>query len=317
MEPFLLLYGLMKSSFVLSHFILLLSLVFSIGSATAFYEVGAGEAPNTPESTTDLEADTIKTKVRLNLRSSPVFQKGLKYHRNNIMMTLKKGDELKVLDRTTKGHFLVQTPYKDDKGKPIIGYVFNSPRYIEIFDVNNSPDRPPVPRVTPKNLSFGSNGQIILPLCGCTSPRCRLSSPYGYRRHPIFGDRRFHAGIDLPGVQGQTIVRASADGVVKTIRRNYGGYGTSVQIQHNFPLKTNRGYLLRMSKKRGFGTRYSHLHKFFVKHGQKVKKGQPIGLVGSTGRATGPHLDFSVIAGGKTHDPMTFLPKDSISYKRE
>lgn len=116
----------------------------------------------------------------------------------------------------------------------------------------------------------------------------RISSRFGWRRHPILKDRRLHSGIDYAAPKGSRIY-ASGDGVVK--RAQYaGGYGNMVVIQHN----------------NEYSTGYGHMNSFAkgIRPGVRVKQGQVIGYVGSTGRSTGPHLHFEIIKNGKKVDPL-------------
>jgi murein DD-endopeptidase MepM/ murein hydrolase activator NlpD len=102
-------------------------------------------------------------------------------------------------------------------------------------------------------------------------------SKFGWRIHPIYGDRRFHAGVDLEAAAG-TQVLATTAARVKSAGR-LGGYGLAVVLAHDDGL-TN--------------TLYGHLSEILVGTGQIVQPGQVIGKVGSTGRSTGPHLHFEV-----------------------
>ena len=118
----------------------------------------------------------------------------------------------------------------------------------------------------------------------------RLSSPFGTRRHPITGKISKHGGIDI-AVKTGSLVAAAADGVVILASTDVGHYGTAVFIDH----------------KNGYITHYGHLSKILVRVGQKVKMGQIIAKSGSTGRATGPHLHFTVKKNGVSLDPLKFL----------
>ncbi|MBE7412706.1 MAG: LysM peptidoglycan-binding domain-containing M23 family metallopeptidase [Leptospiraceae bacterium] len=111
------------------------------------------------------------------------------------------------------------------------------------------------------------------------------SSPYGFRKDPFTNKKTFHGGIDIAAEKG-TDVYASADGEI-IISNKQNGYGNLVIIKHAL----------------GFETRYGHLSKFFVKKGQKVKRGDKIGEVGNTGRATGNHLHFEVRRFSKNQKP--------------
>lgn len=117
----------------------------------------------------------------------------------------------------------------------------------------------------------------------------RISSGYGWRIHPITGQRRFHDGLDIAANHGNPVY-AYTDGRVVEAGWN-GGYGNCVLIDHGNGLKT----------------RYAHLSRIDVRVGQKVKVGQRIGAVGSTGNSTGPHLHFEVIKNGKTQNPLNYL----------
>lgn len=116
-----------------------------------------------------------------------------------------------------------------------------------------------------------------------------ISSPFGYRIHPISGKRSMHYGVDIAAPQG-TLVHAIADGEVIMATGN-GSAGNEIRIRH----------------KNGMVTRNLHMSKRTVKKGDKVKRGQVIGTVGSTGRSTGPHLHFEISINGKTINPMSII----------
>lgn len=125
----------------------------------------------------------------------------------------------------------------------------------------------------------------------------RISSPFGYRTHPITGKRAFHAGIDIPAPQG-TAVLAAADGEVT-------GVGEHPRL----------GRFVKVSHADGTYSLYGHLQKAETSTGSVVKAGERIGRVGSTGRSTGPHLDFSIRQAGKPFDPMLVL-NDILEQKK-
>ena len=116
----------------------------------------------------------------------------------------------------------------------------------------------------------------------------RISSRFGWRRHPILKQRILHSGVDYAAPTGSRIY-ASGDGVV-TRAQWVGGYGRYVTIKHNSE----------------YSTGYAHMSGFArgIRPGVRVKQGQVIGFVGSTGRSTGPHLHFEVIKNGKKVDPL-------------
>jgi murein DD-endopeptidase MepM/ murein hydrolase activator NlpD len=116
-----------------------------------------------------------------------------------------------------------------------------------------------------------------------------LSSIFGMRLHPLEGKRRMHYGVDLAASAGR-VVSAAAGGYV--VRAGWtGGYGLMVEIRHPGDVTT----------------RYSHLSAILCAPGDEVDAGRPIGLVGMTGLATGPHLHFEVWRGGEPRDPLPWL----------
>ena len=115
------------------------------------------------------------------------------------------------------------------------------------------------------------------------------SSPFGWRTHPILGYRRFHGGLDFAASHGSTIRAADSGNVI--FSGWYGGYGKAVILDHG----------------RGMTTLYAHASKLYVVEGQRVKKGQAIAAVGSTGLSTGPHLHFEVRRNGTPVNPANYL----------
>ena len=130
----------------------------------------------------------------------------------------------------------------------------------------------------------------------------RLSSPFGMRKHPIDGYNKMHRGTDFAAPMG-TPIMASGDGVVKKAGW-CGGGGNCVKIKHNSTYQTV----------------YAHMSKFArgIKQGVRVKQGQIIGYVGSTGKSTGPHLHYEVIENGKKINSQTLkLPSGKILKGKE
>lgn len=123
-----------------------------------------------------------------------------------------------------------------------------------------------------------------------------ITSPYGWRIHPIYHDRRMHTGIDFRAYCGTPIV-AAADGEVKWTRWA-GGYGNQILINHG-PIPRNGPVYM---------SSYNHLSAFNVTPGQIVLRGEVIGFAGTTGSSTGCHLHFEVYKNGNTVDPMSVLP---------
>lgn len=133
--------------------------------------------------------------------------------------------------------------------------------------------------------SIVSTGTYIWPLPGY-SP----GSAYGWRIHPIWGDRRFHAGEDIGAPSGTSILAADS-GIATVIPDNGNGYGNYIIINHGG----------------GRTTLYAHMSGFAVSNGATVTQGQTIGYVGSTGNSTGPHLHFEVRVNGATTDPKSYF----------
>jgi murein DD-endopeptidase MepM/ murein hydrolase activator NlpD len=116
-----------------------------------------------------------------------------------------------------------------------------------------------------------------------------LSSSYGYRIDPFNGKKTFHSGIDFAAKEGTNVI-AVADGIVSFIGERR-GYGELIELDHG----------------NGYVTRYAHNEKIIVKTGDRIKKGEAVALLGSTGRSTGPHVHFEVLREGTKIDPYKFV----------
>lgn len=138
-----------------------------------------------------------------------------------------------------------------------------------------------------QKLVFENKGYFAMPLAAGTYTVSTRG--FGYRMHPIKKVMKFHSGQDFGAATG-TPVGASADGVAY-VRWDADGYGKYVIINHP----------------NGMSTLYAHLSEVLVAKGQNVTKGDEIGLVGSTGGSTGPHLHFEIRTNGQYLDPMKFL----------
>ncbi len=122
--------------------------------------------------------------------------------------------------------------------------------------------------------------------------KLRVTSGFGFRIDPFTGKKAFHPGIDIIASKG-TPVRVTADGIV-----SFSGY------------RPDYGRFVLVLHKNGFSTLYAHLSRIFVRSGQRLRKGDIIGLVGSTGRSTGPHLHYEVRLRGRYLNPEEFLEVD-------
>lgn len=128
----------------------------------------------------------------------------------------------------------------------------------------------------------------------------RISSQFGTRVDPVYGGYRRHEGFDFATKKGNAVY-ATGDGVVKSVKLQFFGYGHQVVIDHGF----------------GYETRYAHLSTIDVAEGMKVKRGDKIAEVGNTGKSTGPHLHYEVIYRNKAVNPANFfdLTMSTSEYK--
>jgi murein DD-endopeptidase MepM/ murein hydrolase activator NlpD len=150
---------------------------------------------------------------------------------------------------------------------PLIYYLYTNDEFSEYFDENGK-------GMTKSLMKTPING-------------ARLSSSYGMRKHPISGYNKMHKGVDFAAPTGTPIFSAG-NGIVEYAGRN-GGYGKYVRIRHDSTYKTA----------------YAHLnaYKKGINNGARVKQGDIIGYVGSTGKSTGPHLHYEIIVNGKQINP--------------
>ncbi|MFB9278298.1 murein hydrolase activator EnvC family protein [Cohnella cellulosilytica] len=133
--------------------------------------------------------------------------------------------------------------------------------------------------------TYYTGGKLGMPL----KSEYRLSSPFGYRIHPITGKKKLHAGMDMAAPKG-TPIYAAETGVV-IVAQSWSGYGNCVIIDHGG----------------GLWTLYGHMSEILAKKGDTVKRGEKIGLVGSTGQSTGNHLHFEVRKNSEPVDPAPYL----------
>ena len=117
----------------------------------------------------------------------------------------------------------------------------------------------------------------------------RVSSPFGYRIHPVLGIKKLHTGIDIPAPTGTPTVAVASGTVIYSGVQ--GSYGNTVMIQHD----------------NGLVSLYAHNSSLVVKVGDQVKKGQVVAKIGSTGRSTGPHLHFEIRVNGTAQNPLNYL----------
>ena len=120
-----------------------------------------------------------------------------------------------------------------------------------------------------------------------------MSSRFGHRNDPITGKRAWHNGVDFAGKDGADVISVAAGVVV--FAGNRSGYGKMVEINHGS----------------GYATRYGHHKELVVKAGDIVRKGEVVGLMGSSGRSTGPHVHFEVFKNGRIVDPASYIHRTS------
>ena len=124
----------------------------------------------------------------------------------------------------------------------------------------------------------------------------KISSRFGKRTDPVNKKKAIHEGVDIKGKRGDRILATASGKVIKATKN--GGYGNYVEIDHG------NGYI----------TAYGHMQNYLVKKGERVKQGQVIGQVGSTGRSTGPHLHYEIQLNKKPIDPVKFIKVADISH---
>ncbi len=140
-------------------------------------------------------------------------------------------------------------------------------------------------QISSSATSTYGGGVMGWPVTGYTS----ISSPYGYRTHPILHTKKFHSGLDIPAPRGTSIVAANAGTVI--FAGTKGGYGNCIMVDHGG----------------GIVTLYGHCSSLVASVGQTVSRGQTIAKVGSTGQSTGNHCHFEVRVNGSTVSPNSYL----------
>jgi len=144
---------------------------------------------------------------------------------------------------------------------------------------------PPQPKAPATNIRAELGGRFAFPLASYK----KITSPFGYRRHPISGDVRMHTGVDLAAQTGTKIYAADSGTVIHS--GWLGGYGYCVMVDHH----------------NGYVSLYGHCSKLVVDVGDNVRRGDYIAQVGSTGASTGPHLHFEIRRNGTPIDPLQFF----------
>jgi murein DD-endopeptidase MepM/ murein hydrolase activator NlpD len=169
-------------------------------------------------------------------------------------------------------------------------------QFRKLFNSWQTYEKTGVPALAAVAAAVGQKGSLGTGISGGVSipsrtpiEGFRLTSNFGMRVHPVTGGLRGHKGIDLAAAIG-TPIYATADGIISKAAW-FGGYGLFVSIEHGGDLQT----------------RYGHMSRLNVADGQRVKKGEIIGFVGSTGRSTGPHLHYEVRVKGQAVNPVPYM----------
>lgn len=155
--------------------------------------------------------------------------------------------------------------------------------YRELIDTSRQIEQM-IRNIQSGGQTAGGSGALMWPASG------PITSPYGWRIHPIFGTQRYHSGVDIGANYGAPILAADSGIVIAS--GWMGGYGKAVIIDHGG----------------GISTLYGHNSELLVSEGSRVQKGQMIARCGATGYATGPHLHFEVRKNGSPVSPMSYLP---------
>lgn len=201
----------------------------------------------------------------------------LSYH-FDLQRQVKKGDIYTVL-------YEAQVSVEDrSAGGELLAFTFMRKNGSERLEIYKFADK-----AGNEGFFFGNGKSVERSLLQTPVDAARITSRFGYRRHPILGYNKMHKGIDFGASSGTPVYAAGNGTVVKASRA--GGYGNYVRIRH----------------RDGISTAYAHLKGYGkgIKAGAKVKQRQIIGYVGSTGRSTGPHLHYEVLRDGKQINPLS------------
>lgn len=206
------------------------------------------------------------------------------YEADSIPVSVRKAgfggiDRYKELEDMTNSKLVVETAKRLDVVARQL-YV-QSKSFDEIIDLVN------------RNNEMLSSMPAIMPIKN--KDLTRTASGWGWRIHPVYKLKKFHEGMDFSAPTG-TEVYATANGTVAEVATSFSGYGKHIRINHGF----------------GYQTIYAHMSAFSVKPGQKVKRGDVIGKVGSTGLSTGPHLHYEVVKKGQKVNPQLYYFQEDL-----
>ncbi len=205
------------------------------------------------------------------------------------------GERLTKIGRLEEGEFdFSQPPAMGGPENPIGQADYQPPAYIDLLDdlANDIEDHEQQLGVLETLLAKRKMGRDVF-IAGRPVIKGWMSSRFGHRNDPITGSRAWHNGVDFAGKNGADVISVAAGVVVYADDLN--GYGKMVEIHHGS----------------GYSTRYGHHQELKVKPGDIVRKGEVIGLMGSSGRSTGPHVHFEVFKNGRVVDPSTYIHRAS------
>lgn len=205
------------------------------------------------------------------------------------------GERLTGIAKLDKGEFdFSQPPAMGGPESADIGSAYRAPEYLELLgrlakDIENRELQLSVLETLLVDRKI--QGDVFL--AGRPIKKGWMSSRFGRRNDPITGRLAWHNGVDFAAKEGSDVNTVAAGVVVYAGERS--GYGKMVEVNHG----------------KGFSTRYGHHKKLLVKVGDIVKKGQVVGIMGSSGRSTGPHVHFEVFKNGRVVDPSAYIHRAS------
>ncbi len=205
------------------------------------------------------------------------------------------GERLTKIGRLDKGEFdFSQPPAMGGPENPVGQADYQPPAYIDLLDdlTKDIENHEQQLGILETLLAKRKMGRDVF-IAGRPVMKGWMSSHFGHRNDPITGKRAWHNGVDFAGKSGSDVISVAAGIVVYADDLN--GYGKMVEIHHGG----------------GYTTRYGHHQKLKVKSGDIVRKGEVIGLMGSSGRSTGPHVHFEVYKNGRVVDPSTYIHRAS------
>lgn len=237
-----------------------------------------------------------------------LLRQKLDYYSEVIDSIYQKLDTMPLSNGSSKSSDRYYPYLRNDKSKPIEDNTFVYDSYLDArvnsieqqikqiakgFNLDNKPNGS-IATVASNDVVSRDNGPSIFPTFG------RWSDGWGTRLHPFYDKLCFHYGVDIANKMGTPIYATSDGEVIETTWDNE--YGKYIKIKHS----------------NNFETRYGHLYSFQVNQGDKVRKGQIIALMGSTGMSTGPHVHYEVLIDGAKVNPAYYLNRtdDAVYYAK-